>query len=310
MKKIILGSIIVLEFVFSLSAQPSVFVDELIKGFSGNFELVERVLDNELLALSDLGYVYRSKDFGKTWDVVNTPFDNAWFMSFQENKKRGYLTGGYNLAITNDGGYTWDNIPLTGIPQNLKIQKAFPKNEDTLFLSVSGKENGMKIYMKSRFSEQWEKVADELYNTLILNLSTIYFPTPSHGYALGRGYYAETLDGGKTWKKNLLDANTIFRGSILLNDGTLMQTYSNGTPPQLEGIKWHNSEMYGLDRLNNIIVGTSDSKMYYSNDEGDSWTTIPFDFSTFIYDISIYNEETFVVVGKYLTSYITTDRGE
>ena len=310
MKKIILGSIIVLEFVFSLSAQPSVFVDELIKGFSGNFELVERVLDNELLALSDLGYVYRSKDFGKTWDVVNTPFDNAWFMSFQENKKRGYLTGGYNLAITNDGGYTWDNIPLTGIPQNLKIQKAFPKNEDTLFLSVSGKENGMKIYMKSRFSEQWEKVADELYNTLILNLSTIYFPTPSHGYALGRGYYAETLDGGKTWKKNLLDANTIFRGSILLNDGTLMQTYSNGTPPQLEGIKWHNSEMYGLDRLNNIIVGTSDSEMYYSTDEGESWTIIPFDFSTFIYDISIYNDETFVVVGNYLTSYITTDRGE
>ena len=295
---------------FMANAQYTETKDITPKGFSGNFELVERVLDNELLALSDLGYVYRSKDFGKTWDVVNTPFDNAWFMSFQEDKQRGYLTGGYNLAFTNDGGYTWDNIPLTGIPQNLKIQKAFPKNEDTLFLSVSGKENGMKIYMKSRFSEQWEKVADELYNTLILNLSTIYFPTPSHGYALGRGYYAETLDGGKTWKKNLLDANTIFRGSILLNDGTLIQTYSNGTLPQLEGIKWHNSEMYGLDRLNNMIVGTSDSKMYYSNDEGDSWNTIPFDFSTFIYDISIYNEETFVIVGKYLTSYITTDRGE
>lgn len=309
MKKIIFNSIFVLGYVFSLSAQTTT-IDITPKGFSGNFELVERVLDDELLALSDLGYVYRSKDFGKTWNVENTPFDNVWFMSFQENKKRGYLTGGYNLAITNDGGYTWDNIPLTGIPQNLKIQKAFPKNEDTLFLSVSGKENGMKIYMKSRFSEQWEKVADELYNTLILNLSTIYFPTPSHGYALGRGYYAETLDGGKTWKKNLLDANTIFRGSILLNDGTLMQTYSNGTPPQLEGIKWHNSEMYGLDRLNNIIVGTSDSEMYYSTDEGESWTIIPFDFSTFIYDISIYNDETFVVVGNYLTSYITTDRGE
>ena len=291
-------------------AQNTETKDITPKGFCGNFELVERVLDNELLALSDLGYVYRSKDFGETWDVVNTPFDNAWFMSFQEDKQRGYLTGEYNLAFTNDGGYTWNNISLTGIPQNLKIQKAFPKNEDTLFVSVSGKENGMKIYMKSRFAEQWEKVADELYNTLILNLSTIYFPTPSHGYALGRGYYAETLDGGKTWQKNLLDANTIFRGSILLNDGTLIQTYSNGTLPQLEGIKWYNSEMYGLDRLNNMIVGTSDSEMYYSTDEGESWTTLPFDFSTFIYDISIYNDETFVVVGNYLTSYITTDRGE
>ncbi|MBP5583115.1 MAG: hypothetical protein J6X43_04080 [Bacteroidales bacterium] len=202
MRKIILNNIIVLWAFVSLSAQTTT-IDITPKGFSGNFELVERVLDNELLALSDLGYVYRSKDFGKTWDVVNTPFDNAWFMSFQEDKQRGYLTGGYNLAFTNDGGYTWENIPLTGIPQNLKIQKAFPKNEDTLFVSVSGKENGMKIYMKSRFAEQWEKVADELYNTLILNLSTIYFPTPSHGYALGRGYYAETLDGGKTWKKKL-----------------------------------------------------------------------------------------------------------
>ena len=114
---------------FAVNAQYTETKDITPKGFSGNFELVERVLDNELLALSDLGYVYRSKDFGKTWDVVNTPFDNAWFMSFQEDKKRGYLTGGYNLAITNDGGYTWDNIPLTGIPQNLKIQKAFSKNE-------------------------------------------------------------------------------------------------------------------------------------------------------------------------------------
>ncbi|MBQ3676960.1 MAG: hypothetical protein II926_06305 [Bacteroidales bacterium] len=311
MRKIILNSIFVLGYVFSLSAQTTT-IDITPKGFFGNFELVERVLDNELLALSDLGYVYRSKDFGKTWDVVNTPFDNVWFMSFQEDKKRGYLTGGYNLAFTNDGGYTWENIPLTGIPQNLKIQKAFPKNEDTLFVSVSGKENGMKIYMKSRFAEQWEKVVDELYNTLILNLSTIYFPTPSHGYALGRGYYAETLDGGKTWKKNLLDANTIFRGSILLNNGSILQTYSSTSeiPPQLEGIKWCNSVMYGLERQSNVIVGTSDYEMYYSTDEGESWTTIPFDFSTFIYDISIYNDETFIVVGNYLTSYITTDVGE
>lgn len=143
---------------FAVNAQYTETKDITPKGFSGNFELVERVLDNELLALSDLGYVYRSKDVGKTWDVVNTPFYNAWFMSFQEDKQRGYLTGEYNLAFTNDGGYTWNNISLTGIPQNLKIQKAFPKNEDTLFLSVSGKENGMKIYMKSRFAEQWGKL--------------------------------------------------------------------------------------------------------------------------------------------------------
>ena len=121
MRKIILNSIFVLGYVFSLSAQTTT-IDITPKGFFGNFELVERVLDNELLALSDLGYVYRSKDFGKTWDVVNTPFDNVWFMSFQEDKKRGYLTGGYNLAFTNDGGYTWENIPLTGIPQGTRRQ--------------------------------------------------------------------------------------------------------------------------------------------------------------------------------------------
>ncbi|MCQ2606074.1 MAG: hypothetical protein MJ204_05985 [Bacteroidales bacterium] len=311
MRRFMFNSIFVFLYVFSLSAQTVSF-DITPKGFSGNFELVERVLGDELLALSNIGVVYRSKDFGKTWNVVNTPFENAWYMSFQEDKQCGYLTGGYNLAMTNDGGYTWDNIPLTGIPQNLKIQKAFPKNEDTLFVSVSGKENGMKIYMKSRFAEQWEKVADELYNTLILNLATIYFPTPSHGYALGRGYYAETLDGGKTWKKNLLDANTIFRGSISLNNGYILQTYSSISeiPPQLEGINWCNSVMYGLDRKNNMIVGTSDSEMYYSTDEGESWTNISFDFSTFIYDISIYNEETFIVVGNYLTSYLTADGGE
>ncbi|MBP5582526.1 MAG: hypothetical protein J6X43_01035, partial [Bacteroidales bacterium] len=146
----------------------------------------------------------------------------------------------------------------------------------------------------------------------ILNLSTIYFPTPSHGYALGRGYYAETLDGGKTWKKKLLDAHTIFRGAILLNNGSILQTYSSTSeiPPQLEGIKWCNSVMYGLERQSNVIVGTSDYEMYYSTDDGESWTTIPFDFSTFIYDISIYNDEIFAVVGNNLTSYVTTDGGK
>ena len=82
---------------FAANAQYTETKDITPKGFSGNFELVERVLDNELLALSDLGFVYRSKDSGKTWDVVNTPFDNVWFMGFNENKQCGYLTGDYNF---------------------------------------------------------------------------------------------------------------------------------------------------------------------------------------------------------------------
>jgi hypothetical protein len=128
----------------SVFAQTSEVKDVTPLGFSGDFHYVEKSVNNEIIALSDKGVLYRSDNYGESWNPSILPFQGAWYLKMLPDGLHGYVTGDYKLASTFDGGYSWNIESLTGIPVGMDILKVFPKNEDTLFVTATSILNGKK----------------------------------------------------------------------------------------------------------------------------------------------------------------------
>jgi hypothetical protein len=59
-------------------------------------------------------YLYKSTNFGETWEILNLPFDYVDQIEFYDSKN-GYVKGGGNFYRTKDGAMTFTVVTFPGI---------------------------------------------------------------------------------------------------------------------------------------------------------------------------------------------------
>lgn len=89
--------------------------------------------------------VYRSKDFGATWEFVsNEPF------GFTPDEGKMYRSEGYALLESSDGGFAWDTLLV--LPNYIKLQL---KKGPEILLSSWTPQDGNILYFSKDKGETW-----------------------------------------------------------------------------------------------------------------------------------------------------------
>ena len=305
-------------------------------GFSGAFTELQYGKSVGLIALNNYGVLYTSRDTGRTWEPQLSPLEKAQEIVMY-NESFGYIYNENQMYRTIDGCATWQELTMEGLPKVLENQKITYnkltlKNEDTLFLAVSNKINGLKLYMSGDKGNTWKMVAKDIMNNWIGGVFfALHFDTPLVGYGYCYGCQIYTEDGGETWTNtkysNFEDSYLIAvkskRGGVLLHH----LNYDTG---QSELLWCENGAMKETEKLYSKIGGTKISELVYlqqfsdtlimvddhwlvykSYDNGKNWDIDSLDYLKWkINSAYFYNSQIGVVVGANLTSYVTTDGGD
>ncbi len=300
---------------FAANAQYTETKDITPLGFSGNFQYVAYGKDNGIIAIADNNCIYTSKDTCKTWNVQKAPIDSIRGLIMAEDQTTGFIYNLYQIYKTVDGGKTWSEHKINGIPEvidkrRVEYRNFFIKNIDTLFFIVTNRVNGMRIYMSIDSGDNWTEVAKDMDgNSYFSGIANMCFVTSNHGFAFGTaGFYAETQDGGLTWEKHVISHLTYFYDGVKCSDGTMIQVH-DGSVPDIEGVKWVSLiESYKMCSVANKIIILDSDGLRTTQDMGNSW--IQTEMSTTCNDMVFLSEKTGILVGRNLTSYVTTDCGE
>ena len=305
-------------------------------GFTGSFTELKYGNGVGLIALNGDGVLYTSRDTGRTWNPQLSPLEKAQEIVMY-NESLGYIYNENQMYRTIDGCATWQELTMEGLPKVLENQKIIYnkltlKNEDTLFLAVSNKINGLKLYMSGDKGNTWKMVAKDIMNNWIGGVFfALHFDTPLVGYGYCYGCQIYTEDGGETWTNtkysNFEDSYLIAvkskRGGVLLHH----LNYDTG---QSELLWCENGAMKETEKLYSKIGGTKISELVYlqqfsdtlimvddhwlvykSYDNGKNWDIDSLDYLKWkINSAYFYNSQIGVVVGANLTSYVTTDGGD
>jgi photosystem II stability/assembly factor-like uncharacterized protein len=148
--------------------------------------------------------IFISEDRGLTWESVSHPSSSTTIDISKTNSNR-VITGSnsfnYQLAKSTDGGYTWEEIPLTNdiIGRVWKV-KFHPLNDNKIF---AGGEFG--LFYSNDFGETWTELNNGIPNIDYISIESIEFsPTNadsiiiSSGSANSYGPYMSS-DGGDSW---------------------------------------------------------------------------------------------------------------
>ena len=317
-------------------SQNTIVQDITPLGFTGSFTELKYGNGVGLIALNGDGVLYTSRDTGRTWEPQLSPLEKAQEIVMY-NESLGYIYNENQMYRTIDGCATWQELTMEGLPKVLENQKITYnkltlKNEDTLFLAVSNKINGLKLYMSGDKGNTWKMVAKDIMNNWIGGVFfALHFDTPLVGYGYCYGCQIYTEDGGETWTNtkysNFEDSYLIAvkskRGGVLLHH----LNYDTG---QSELLWCENGAMKETEKLYSKIGGTKISELVYlqqfsdtlimvddhwlvykSYDNGKNWDIDSLDYLKWkINSAYFYNSQIGVVVGANLTSYVTTDGGD
>lgn len=279
------------------------------------------LLDSSLLTPSYDFKLYKSTDNGQTWNFF--PSNHNITTIFPVRLSDGTIFG-FNNALyrSSDGGSTWqfaaDSMDLAFVNQ-----LAF-KSEDSLFAMTS---NG--LWRSFNNGQGWTKISDLNKNYSIpKNFTT----SQKRSFALGQSNNIVTCtenallwsdDLGTTWQ-NRTPASGIYDEAIALGKhDSLLFMNANTSPPRIlrsldHGISWQNTniengsftrmEFHPSGRIFAIIqpFGLSDYRLWYSDNNGQTWT--------YILSLSkIYNIEIDVVgtiwATQEFTIYHSVDKG-
>lgn len=115
--------------------------------------------------------VFHTSDMGLTWKVYNTPIiegkntTGIYSVAFYD-EYQGIICGGNyldkfgkssNIAITNDGGKTWEAVDHKEGPNYVSCVQYIPETEGKEVMAVST--NG--IFYSSNSGENWSKISDK-----------------------------------------------------------------------------------------------------------------------------------------------------
>ncbi len=143
--------------------------------------------------------IYRTDDSGATWQVITDPdlFTNYTSDIVYRTANKVFLCGedwsGIGIVTSEDGGISWDKIPIDDYNNGYDIcfandNLAFIASDNSIFKSADGGQTWSKCIVNTVHEIKFKKIS---------------FPTPDIGYAVGHGLYEnlfKTTDGGDHWE--------------------------------------------------------------------------------------------------------------
>ena len=168
--------------------------------------------------------VYRSTNKGSTWEQVYMDADsNAFFdaVNFWDDQN-GILLGDaqnncFDLAITHDGGNTWNKIACNDLPPTLDNENPFAASNTNIaiqgksaWIGTGGKDKA-RVFYTSNQGKNWSvNPTSVISGRQMTGIYSVDFLNESTGIAAGGDWdsvnlactnIALTTDGGATWNK-------------------------------------------------------------------------------------------------------------
>ncbi len=219
------------------------------------------VISSVLFALNNQGVMYKSSNFGNSWEEVLTPF----------NSLTGIATDGHSLFVSSQNGISksenlgesWDQSG-NGI-LNKDIYKLDGSDQFLITWSASG------IYFSNNSGASWTFINFPLedYHIEVL-ASTIIVRSNSSSFI--------STNSGASWAQLNVPIGT---SSLILNDTIFVGTYYGIFRSTDNGINWtesntgltNNTVFDIVDRNGNLFTGTS-TGVYKSTNDGQSWVKV------------------------------------
>lgn len=314
-------------------SQKSEIIDVTPLGFSGNFEFLQYSKTRGLLALSNKSILYVSSDTAKTWETEKLPLDTINYFVMHSDGLVGFIKNKNTVYRTTDGSLSWEQMPLEGISKKIDgyevvLERIHFKTRDTLFLVLTNKVNGKRIYKSCDCGVSWKEVAKDIqprYTLLSGFLNNIHWRNENEGYFYGQGQFVKTIDGGDSWTMvNYSDAE-------YEKINWLMCSYKNGTAIIAEQQNSTNRLFFSKDgnpqnrenvlllnigekiqEVNGVLYAVQGDYLWQSIDSAKTWnsTLIKEGANITSQGMYFYDNNVGVTISKNLTSYVTTDGGE
>lgn len=255
-------------------------------------------------AVGATGTVVKTTDAGETWNALATTTSEDLHAVHFIDESTGFIAGDDHAFKTVDGGNHWAELTL---PAGYSFRDLLFLDSQTGFC-LGG--DGL-IFKTTDGGTTWAPKTPVTLRTM----SSIHFPTPQIGYAVGTGYgwaYLKTTDGGETWTEipintpvpNLSNLEAVFftapdKGFIggwylsalvaTSNGGSNWISLDDSSEPQLYAIHFP-TEAHGY------AVGWH-GRILHSTDSGNTWSQQIYDDGISLYAVQFTDENTGFIVG-------------
>jgi photosystem II stability/assembly factor-like uncharacterized protein len=227
------------------------------------------------------GYVFRSMDFGVSWDTLTgLPFAGGWSFAFIDSI---LVAGsfGWGIYLSSDLGNTWI-VSDSGIATNENVHVVL-KHKSYVFAGTADNVNMNGIFRSSDNGHSWIAVNTGLPSTNIFSLASngqyIYAGTAATG-----GVYRST-DDGMNWFpiNNGLPVSAILslaaQGSKVYAATTESSVYYSSN----NGENWNVTNISGLPTFSicslvlvdsSLFVATTAAGIFLTQDNGINWNYV------------------------------------
>lgn len=218
------------------------------------------------------GGVYKSTDAGVTWSIItNFIFKDLEFKPGSSNVIYGGTSVGMIYRST-DGGANWSSVLDEYTSNGKRVNLAVTADDPTVVYAVMAYYNGglFGVYKSTDSGASFTKV----YDGLATNHNLLDWKTDGSG-TTGQGNYDLTIAVDPT------DANTLYIGGVnshkstdggstwtAVNCWTSYAYYNKNGAPVVHADK----HMMKFRSSDNYLFETNDGGIYYTTDEGTSWT--------------------------------------
>lgn len=250
--------------------------------FAGNFSLNEIVWDlsldsqNNLLAATWGGKIYRTADNGRNWVRINNDMTVGYVWSIANNSNGMLLAGTeQGLFVSADNGSTWHLSGITG--KDVRAIAIDPANNN-----IYAGTWGYGIFKSTDNGETWNRLSAEPSN-LAVHAISINANSEIYAGTFGSGVLKST-DNGTTWNKLNVGYDHIWALGISSNGNIYAGTYGDGMYRSTDnGANWTKSSnginsafIYSItmDAGTNVYVGAWAEGVYTSADNGNEWSSM------------------------------------
>ncbi len=250
---------------------------------TGRIELTLDPSDSTFIYLEEtvLGSLYRSTDVGQSWVFLD---DSARGLAFDSSGEFLYRNPGDKLLRTEDGGQSWERLPLP-IDHDSQGITAHPKESQWLYITY-GRDNPPYLFFSKDGGNSWESAQ----GMESISDGRLYFDHNLGNvvYVIGDVDSFRSEDGGVSWDRcewtnewhsrsasrlvvNPMDSDRLILatrggGVLISEDGCQSWRYSN----MGLGNYFVNTVAIDPENPDTVYAGT-DSGVYISFDGGEHW---------------------------------------